>query len=103
MSSFDIRQVDGGVAFGVKVVPNSSKTAIVGELNGMLKVKLAAAPEKGKANQALVKFLVKTLDVKKKAVSIISGKSSPVKEVKVCGVSEEYVRKGLELTLETCV
>jgi uncharacterized protein (TIGR00251 family) len=91
MGELKIQQKDGAVIFSVKVVPRSSRTAIAGVLGGMLKVKLAAAPEKGKANQSLIEFLADTLGVKKNAVKITSGLTSPVKTIQITGVSEEIL------------
>lgn len=92
-----IQEVDGGVVLGVKVAPGSSKTVITGTLGGMLKIKIAAAPEKGKANQCLVEFLAKQLGVKKNSISIIRGKTSPVKSIKVPGISAERLLNKLGL------
>ena len=80
-----------------KIVPGGSRTGLCGLLNGMLKIKISAAPEKGKANQELVGFLAKKLGVKKKAVSIISGQTKPVKQVQVLGISTETLLKKLNL------
>jgi len=91
MGELKIQQKDGAVVFSVKVVPRSSKTVIAGVLGGMLKVKLAAAPEKGKANQALIEFLADALGVKKNTVKITSGLTSPVKTIEITGVSEEIL------------
>ena len=88
-----IQEIDGGVVFSAKIVPGSSRTSIVGLLDGMLKVKVSAPPEKGKANQCLIKFLAKQLGVKKNAVSIISGQTSTLKSVQVSGISGEVVLK----------
>jgi len=84
-----VQQAGSAVVFSVKVVPRSSRTAIAGILNGMLKVKLSAAPEKGKANQALVEFLADTLGIKKNAIKITSGQTSPVKTIEIAGLSAE--------------
>jgi len=93
-----IQEVDGGVVLTAKIVPGSnSPTRICGLLDGMLKIKVSAAPEKGKANQCLLKFLAKQLGVKKKAVSIISGKTSPVKHIQVSGISADALLKKLGL------
>jgi uncharacterized protein (TIGR00251 family) len=92
-----IQEADGGVVFTAKIVPGSSRTGLCGLLNGMLKIKISAAPEKGKANRALVGFLAKKLGVKKKAVSIISGQTNPVKQVQVLGISTETLLKKLNL------
>ncbi len=93
-----IQEIDGGVVFAVKIVPGSSgQTRICGLLDGMLKVKVSAAPERGKANQCLLKFLAKQLGVKKNALGIISGKTSPVKHVQVLGISANTLLKKLSL------
>ncbi len=89
MDQLKIQQSANAVVFSVKVVPRSSKTAVAGVLGGMLKIKLAAAPEKGKANESLVEFLADTLGVKKNAISIISGHTSPVKTIQITGTSTE--------------
>lgn len=93
MAGLGIKQSDGRVVFGVKVVPGSSRTAVCGLLDGMLKVKVAAAPEKGKANDCLIGFLAEELGVKKKAIEIVKGNTNPVKQLAVVGVSIEYVRE----------
>ena len=89
MSDLKIEEKNGCVVFGVKVVPGSSRTAIAGLLGAMLKVKIAAAPEKGKANKCLIEFLAKQLGVKKNQISIISGQTNPVKTISVAGISVE--------------
>ena len=97
MSKLWIQAIDGGVVFKAKIVPGSSKTSLCGLLDDMLKVKIAAPPEKGKANQELAGFLAKQLGVKKNAVSVISGATNPVKEIEVLGVSIEAVVEKLQL------
>lgn len=95
MEQLRIQQVGNAVVFSVKVVPRSSKTAIAGILGGMLKVKLSAAPEKGKANQSLIEFLADALDIKKATIKITSGLTSPVKTIEITGISAETVNKQL--------
>jgi hypothetical protein len=97
MEQLKIQQAGNAVIFSVKVVPRSSRTAIAGILNGMLKVKLAAAPEKGKANESLVEFLADTLNVKKNAISITSGLTSQVKTIHITDVSPESILQKLNL------
>ncbi len=91
MADVDITESEDGVVLSVKVVPGASKTAIAGEYNGMLKIKLSAPPQKGKANQCLIEFVARRLGVKKKAVSIVSGHTSPIKKIQICGVTAEDV------------
>ncbi|MBN2133166.1 MAG: DUF167 domain-containing protein [Sedimentisphaerales bacterium] len=86
-----------GVTFTAKIVPGSSRTAVAGLLDDMIKIKVAAAPERGKANQCLVAFLAKRLGVKKNAVHITAGQTSPVKRVQVKGISSETLLEKLGL------
>ena len=97
MSDFKITESDGCVSFGVKVVPGSSRTVVSGVLDGALKVKISAAPEKGKANQSLIAFLSKQLGVNKKAISIESGTTNPHKIISVSGVSADIILDKLEI------
>jgi len=97
MADLAIQKIDGGVVFMAKVVPGSSRTNISGLLGGMLKIKISAPPEKGKANQSLLKFLAKQLGVKGKDVNIISGQTSPVKQIQVLGMSAEMLLNRLDL------
>lgn len=70
--------------FLVKVTPKSSKTELVGYLpDGTWKVKVAAAPEKGKANRALCEFLAEKLGVPKSKVRIVTGEASQLKRIRV--------------------
>ena len=99
MGNLTIQEIEENVVFTAKIVPGSSgPTRICGLLDDMLKVKVSAAPEKGKANQCLIKFLAKQLSVKKNAVSIISGTTSPVKHVKVSGMTADTLLKKLNLS-----
>jgi uncharacterized protein (TIGR00251 family) len=86
------------VVFTAKVVPGSSRTCICGLLDGMLKIKISAQPEKGKANQCLLEFLAKQLGVKKSAISIISGQTNPIKQMQVLGTSADALLKKLNLS-----
>ncbi len=97
MAKLVIREVAGGVVFTAKIVPGSSKTSLCGALDGMMKIKISAAPEKGKANQCLVEFLAKQLGVKKKAVHVIAGQTNPVKNIEVMGLSAEELTTKLGL------
>lgn len=98
MANLAIQEVNKGIVFKAKIVPGSSPpTKICGLLGEMLKIKVTAAPEKGKANQQLRDFLAKQLGVKKSAVSIISGKNSPVKQVKILDISADTLLKKLNL------
>jgi uncharacterized protein len=68
----------------IKVIPGAPKTEIKGEMaDGTIKIAVAAAPEKGKANQALIKFLAEESGVQKNDIKIISGASARIKLIKI--------------------
>ena len=76
----------GSLIFNVRVIPKSSKSEIVGEHDGALKIKLKAPPVDGAANAELIKVLAKYFSVPKRAVEILSGHSSKLKQVKIQGI-----------------
>jgi uncharacterized protein (TIGR00251 family) len=92
-----IQESSGGVIFTAKVVPGSSRTTVAGVLEDMVKVRVAAAPEKGKANQCLVTFLASQLGVRKGDIEIVSGQTRPIKQVWVAGISAAELLERLGL------
>jgi len=71
----------------VRVHPGSSKNMITGYTEGILNVKITTQPEKGKANEALVKYLSNLLGVTKSRISISKGHTSRNKVVSIQGLS----------------
>jgi uncharacterized protein YggU (UPF0235/DUF167 family) len=63
----------------------------------MVRIRLAAAPVNGAANQELLRFLVECLAIPRSAVHLVSGQSSGTKVVMVSGVGLEHVRSRLGL------
>jgi uncharacterized protein (TIGR00251 family) len=84
-----------GVTLTVRVVPRSSRNQIVGAENGALKIKLAAPPVEGAANAALIELMADWLNVRKSAVTIVSGDKARRKVVRVSGVTAEQVKARL--------
>ena len=87
-----IGEKDGSVIFKVRVQPRASRTELAGEHDGALKIKLAAPPVNGKANEACRRFLAGLLDVPLAAVEIIGGGSSRDKRIRIWGVTADQVR-----------
>jgi uncharacterized protein (TIGR00251 family) len=81
-----LREIQGGVVLEVLVQPRASRTRIVGEHDGRLKIQLAAPPVEGEANTELVAFLAELLRVKKAAVTLMRGETGRRKTVRVDGV-----------------
>lgn len=67
----------------------------MGLLGDALKVGVAAAAEKGKANKAVIQLLAEVLDVSPKAITIISGMKNPHKHIAINGLSAERLREKL--------
>jgi uncharacterized protein (TIGR00251 family) len=79
----------------VKVTPNASRNEITGFTDGVLQVKVAAPPVKGKANKELTAFLSRTLGVSKSSISIVKGHTSRNKVIIIDGLSREEIMKRL--------
>lgn len=86
-----------GVLLKIKVIPNSSREQIVGWLGDILKIKLQAPAEDGKANKALKGLLARVLGVRQKSIIIEQGGTSPEKLVRVVGMSLEDIKLSLSL------
>jgi len=65
------------------VQPGARRSAVAGLHDGALKIRIAAPPAEGKANQALVEFIAAALGVPKRSVSVVRGGSSRRKTVLV--------------------
>lgn len=83
----NLKEIAGGVELDVLVVPRSSRTKIVGEHEGRLKIQLSAPPVDGEANAALIELLAKTFGLKKRDVEIVAGETGRRKRVRLNGTS----------------
>lgn len=82
--------------FPVKVQPKASKDQVVGYREGVLQLRVTAAPNRGRANAAVVSLLAEALGVAKSRVNIIRGQTSRDKVVTVESLTSEDVREILE-------
>jgi uncharacterized protein (TIGR00251 family) len=75
---------EGGLVLDIKAVPRS-RTAEVSDVmaNGVLKVKVTAAPEKGRANEEICAVLADYMGVPKRNVEVIHGHTTPQKRVRI--------------------
>ncbi|MBN1239143.1 MAG: DUF167 domain-containing protein [Gammaproteobacteria bacterium] len=72
----------------VKVTPRASRNEVVGWVGGKLKVKVAAAPEGGRANDALAAFLAERLGLPRRSVRVATGHTSSSKIVEIAGIRQ---------------
>lgn len=93
MGAITVTERGGAARFGVRVQPRASRSEIVGEHGGALRVRLSAPPVDGAANEALVALLAEALGVPRRAVRVLSGHASRGKTVEVEGVDAAAVRR----------
>lgn len=75
-----------GAVIELLVQPRASRTRVVGEHDGRLKVQLAAPPVDGEANEALLRFLAERLGVRRSDVALLAGVTGRRKRVRVSGI-----------------
>jgi uncharacterized protein (TIGR00251 family) len=75
-----------GIRLRLRIQPRAARTAVAGLHGDALRIRLAAPPVDGAANDELVRFLAELLDVPGRAVEITSGRASRSKTVLVRGV-----------------
>jgi uncharacterized protein (TIGR00251 family) len=85
------RDEAGAAVLDVLVQPRASRTRVVGEHDGRLKIQLAAPPVDGEANAALVAFLADALGVRRADVRIVHGETGRRKTVRVAGATAAAV------------
>jgi len=79
----------GVLTFSVKVQPRASRNQVVGELDGALKIKIAAPPVEGKANAERQRFLATLFGVSRSDVKIVAGETSKTKVVQIRGLDHQ--------------
>ena len=82
--------------FPVKVQPKASRDQVIGYKEGVLRLRVTAPPDKGRANAAVVSLLAGALGVAKSRVRIVRGQTSRDKVVTVESLTPEEVRGILE-------
>lgn len=93
--ALDLRESEAGLTLRVRVQPRASRDALSGERDGALVVRLTAPPVEGAANEALVRFLGKTLGVAPSAVRVVSGATGRHKVVSIAGLDVAAARERL--------
>lgn len=96
--ALELIPVAGGTRFRLRVKPSARKSAIVGLHGGALKVSVAAPPDRGRANDAVIDLLAGILDVPSSAIEIVVGGTSQDKVVAV-KLAPEVVRERLRALL----
>ena len=96
---FDVSS-DGSFVIKVQVQPGAGKTAVVGRHGDALKLKVAAPPEQGRANEACAALIAEIVGVKPAAVTLTSGASSRSKRFAVTGIERDDLVHRLRVALD---
>lgn len=89
----ECKESEGALTLRVRVVPRASKSEVCGEHDGALKVRVAAPPVEGAANEELARLLAREFGVLPRNVEIKSGHASKSKTVRVRGATAEQLRR----------
>ena len=79
----------------VKVVPRASRDEVIGWSGGVLRLRVSAPPQDGRANAAVVALLAAALGVRKRAVAICAGHAAARKRVAIEGLTRSEVERRL--------
>jgi uncharacterized protein (TIGR00251 family) len=81
------QEVGGSFILTLHIQPGAKKTEAVGQHGNALKIRLAAPPVDGKANDCLIEFIAKVLKVPRVQVELVGGATSRRKRVRVRGAA----------------
>jgi uncharacterized protein len=79
----------------IKAIPNAPRSEVIGWLGDALKVKVHAPPVEGRANEVLCEFLADTLEMPRRAVTVLRGDTSRQKILRVNGLDLPEVKRRL--------
>ena len=77
----------------LRVAPGAQRAGVVGRHGEAWKVRVAAPPEGGRANEAVVRLLAETLRVPREAVTLVSGHGGRDKIVELTGLDPFQVEQ----------
>ena len=88
-----VRETQTGVVFEIRVVPRASRSEAAGIQGDALKLRIAAPPVEGKANEECIRLLARLFGVKRAQVEILAGRTARTKTVAIAGIRAEAVAK----------
>lgn len=89
-------EAEGPVLLRLHVQPGAGRSAVVGRHGDAVKLRVAAPPTGGRANESVLELLAVTLGVKAGDLELVGGASSRSKRVRITGLEADDVRKRLE-------
>ncbi len=100
MTALLIQPQKGGCSFQVQVVPRASRTQIMGVKEGAIRLRVAAPPVDGRANEACLEFFARLLGTAKSNIRILRGHQNKKKTLLVEGIGPDQLSQRLFETLE---
>ncbi len=100
MDNPDLEKSAQGVLLPVQAQPGARKNSLSGWHAGRLKIQVTQAPEKGKANQAILKLLAKSLGIKRNQITLLSGETSTRKVFQIQDITAEELLSKIASVLE---
>jgi uncharacterized protein (TIGR00251 family) len=79
----------------LRVSPGATRAGVVGRHGEAWKIRVAAAPEGGRANEAVIRLLADTLSVPREAVTLVSGHGGRDKIVELAGLGPSQIERRL--------
>jgi uncharacterized protein (TIGR00251 family) len=96
----ELRQSAKNILLRLRIRPGGKRDRVMAIHGGALKCSVTAAPEKGKANKAVLSLLAKTLAIPIRSLEIVGGATSPDKTVAISGLGVEELRQHIARALE---
>ncbi len=93
--TLSLRETKAGVVLTIRVAAGARRNQVRGVQDGALKLSVAQAPDKGKANQAVIALLAVELQCPKSALQIVSGSTSQQKRLLILGLTADQVASRL--------
>ncbi|PHR90552.1 MAG: hypothetical protein COA78_35025 [Blastopirellula sp.] len=94
----ELEQRDGGLVLPIKAFPSAKKNKIRGPRNGELLVSVTTAPERGKANKAIIALLAKQWNLRKSQIALYSGETASHKKLLISEIDPVELRRLIDLT-----
>ena len=91
-----IEQIGDDVLIWIKAVPNASRDAIAGAVGDRLKIRVAAPPQGGKANQAICRLIARATGTRPRDVDVEQGARSPEKVIRIKGATPAQVSGSIQ-------
>lgn len=100
VNAIAIRDIDNGIVISVRARPGASKDSVSGVHGDALKIAVRAAPENGKANDALVDLIASFFKVKRKNVRLLRGGASASKHFEIIGINASQARRIIQAAID---